>query len=415
MAQGITGKIIEEHADGRQEGSYLSVEVDFILLHDPTFALILPELKKSGEAIWDQEKVLLTVDHFAPPSSIERANMVKEVLSFAVEKKLPHLSVYQGICHQLLVEGPWLKPGRLTLGADSHTVTAGAMGCLATGMGSTDILYSLITGKTWLKPPEAVRIDLKEKLPSHLMGKDVILDLLGRYGEGGFLYQALEFYDTEGAIPMDDRFAICNMVVEGGAKNGLFWPDRVTQNYLTERDGHLDDQGDWPDGNLDYSRKIEVDLSRLKPKIALPHSPAQVVDVEEVNGEVIDQVFIGSCTGGRLRDLEVSANLLRGKKVAQGVSLLVTPASQRIYRRAIEKGYISTILDAGGVVLNPSCGPCGGIDKGILAREERCLSASNRNFRGRMGDPSSKVFLASPLTAAASALAGRIIDPREVM
>jgi len=200
------------------------------------------------------------------------------------------------------------------------------------------------------------------------MGKDVILDLLGRYGEAGFLYQAMEFYDRDEAIPMDDRFAICNMVVEGGAKNGLFWPDRVTKNYLIERDGHLGDQGNWPDGNLEYSRKIDVNLSQLKPKIALPHSPAQVVNAEEISGEAIGQVFIGSCTGGRLRDIELTAKLLRGRKVAQGVNLLITPASQRIFQKAIEKGYISAIIEAGGVVLNPSCGPCGGIDKGILGR-----------------------------------------------
>ncbi len=415
MDKGYTGEIIKRHANGRREGEYLSVGVDFVLLHDPTFALLLPELKASGEEIWDKEKILLTVDHFSPPSSIERANIVKEVLSFATEKKLPHLSVHQGICHQVLAEGPWLKPGMLVLGADSHTVTGGALGCLATGMGSTDILYSLITGRTWLKPPEAIRIDLKGELSPYLMGKDVILDLLGRYGEGGFLYQAMEFYDRDGALPMDDRFAICNMVVEGGAKNGLFLPDRVTEDYLIERDGHLSHSFYRSNGELTYSKKIEIDLPKLKPKIALPHSPAQVVDVEEVSGEAIDQVFVGSCTGGRLRDIEAAADLLKGKRVAQGVNLLITPASQRIYHKAMKKGYLSAIIEAGGVVLNPSCGPCGGIDKGILGREERCLSTSNRNFRGRMGDPSSKVFLSSPLTAAASALAGRIIDPKEVM
>jgi len=415
MPEGYTGEIIKRHADGRREGQYLSVKVDFILLHDPTFAILLPELRDSGKEIWDRDRVLVTVDHFSPPSSVERANIVKEVVSYSTMKKLPHLFMHQGICHQLLVEGPWLKPGMLALGADSHTVTGGALGCVATGMGSTDILYSLITGRTWLKPPEAVRIDLIGKLPPYLMGKDIILDLLGRYGEGGFLYQAMEFYDKDEAISMDDRFAICNMVVEGGAKNGIFWPDKVTENYLIERDGHLSHQRNWFEEDFEYSRRIKMDLSPLKPKIALPHSPAHVADVEEVRGEAIDQVFIGSCTGGRLRDIELAARLLKGKKVAQGITLLVTPASQRIYQNAIEKGYISAIVEAGGVVLNPSCGPCGGIDKGILGREERCLSTSNRNFKGRMGDPSSMVFLSSPLTAAASALAGRIIDPREVM
>ena len=243
MGEGYTGKIIQMHADGKREGAYLSVHVDFVLLPDPTFALLISELKELGDRIWDKEKVLVTVDHFAPPSTAERANVAKKVITFATEENLPHHSVYQGICHQLLVEGPWLKPGMLALGADSHTTTAGALGCLATGMGSTDILYALVTGRTWLKPPVAVRIDLKGKLPPYVMGKDIILDLLGRFGEGGFLYQALEFYDTDGTIPMDDRFAICNMVVEGGAKNGLFPPDRVTREYLKERDGDAEQFG----------------------------------------------------------------------------------------------------------------------------------------------------------------------------
>jgi 3-isopropylmalate/(R)-2-methylmalate dehydratase large subunit len=415
MSEGVTGEIIQRHADGRREGDYFSVHVDFILLPDPTFALLLSELKELGGRIWDKEKVLVTVDHFAPASTIERANIAKKVITFARDEKLPHRSIHQGICHQLLVEGSWLKPGMFVLGADSHTTTAGALGCLATGMGSTDILYSLLTGKTWLKPPVAVRIDLKGKLPPYIMGKDIILELLGRSGEGGFLSQALEFYDTDGSIPMDDRFAICNMVVEGGAKNGLFHPDKVMERYLKERDGRAGPRENFSPEKPDYTKRSEIVLSSLKPKIALPHSPAQAVDVEEAKGEVIHQIFIGSCTGGRLRDLELTARMLRKKKIVPEVRLLIAPASQKIYKEAIKNGWIEMILEAGGVILNPSCGPCGGIDKGILGAEERCLSTSNRNFQGRMGDPSSKVYLASPLTAAASALTGRITDPREVM
>jgi 3-isopropylmalate/(R)-2-methylmalate dehydratase large subunit len=384
-------------------------------LPDPTFALLLSELKELGGRIWDKEKVLVTVDHFAPPSTVERANIAKKVISYAADKKLPHCSVYQGICHQLLVEGPWLTPGMLVLGADSHTTTAGALGCLATGMGSTDILYALMTGRTWLKPPEAVRIDLKGELLPSIMGKDVILELLGRFGEAGFLHQALEFYDINEAIPMDDRFAICNMVVEGGAKNGLFHPDKITKKYLKERDGHSNRWENFTNEETDYAKRLELDLSSLKPKVALPHSPARAVDAEEAKGEVMDQIFIGSCTGGRLRDLELTASVLKKRKIAPGMRLLIAPASQRIYKEAIEKGYVKTIMEAGGVILNPSCGACGGIDKGILGAEEKCLSTSNRNFQGRMGDPSSQVYLASPLTAAASALTGRITDPREVM
>jgi 3-isopropylmalate/(R)-2-methylmalate dehydratase large subunit len=415
MFEGYTGKIIQKHSDGTREGEYVAVQVDFVLLPDPTFALLLSELKGLGGRIWNKERVFVTVDHFAPPSTIERANIAKAVISFANDETLPYQSIYQGICHQLLIEGRWLKPGMLVLGADSHTTTAGALGCLATGMGSTDILYTLLTGKTWLSPPKAVRIDLKGKLPPYIMGKDVILDLLSRFGEGGFRYQALEFYDTDGTIPMDDRFAICNMVVEGGAKNGLFSPDQVTENYLKERDSH---SGYWENSSHEdfhYTQELPINLSSLKPKVALPHSPAHVVDIEEIKDEEIEQVFIGSCTGGRLRDLELTASILKKRKIASGIRLLITPASQKIYRKAIEKGYLQTILDAGGVILNPSCGLCGGIDKGILGAEERCLSTSNRNFQGRMGDPTSKIYLASPLTAAASALAGRIIDPREVM
>jgi 3-isopropylmalate/(R)-2-methylmalate dehydratase large subunit len=415
MDKGYTGEIIQRHADGRREGESLSVKVDFVLLPDPTLVLLLSGLKEFGGKIWNKEKVLVTVDHFAPPSTIERANLAKTVITFAMNEKLPHCFIYQGICHQLLVEGPWVRPGMIVLGADSHTTTAGALGCLATGMGSTDILYTLITGKTWLRSPETVRIDLKANLPPYIMGKDIILELLGRSGEGGFLYQALEFYDIDGVIPMDDRFAICNMVVEGGAKNALFRPDGVTREYLKERDDPLVQRENLFEEEPQYTKRIEMDLSSLHPKVALPHTPAQVVDVEEIEGEEIEQIFIGSCTGGRLRDLEQAASLLRKRKISPRIRLLITPASQKIYQEAIKKGHIQVLLEAGGVVLNPSCGPCGGIDKGILGAREGCLSTSNRNFQGRMGDPSSRIYLASPLTAAASAMVGRIIDPRGVM
>ena len=415
MTRGITGEIIQAHDDGEREGEYLSVRVDFVLLPDPTLALLLRDLRELRGNVWDREKVLVTVDHFAPPSTVERANVVKRVLSFVKEEEVSHCSLYGGICHQLLVEGPWVGPGMVVLGADSHTTTAGALGCLATGLGSTDILYTLVTGRTWLRLPEAFRVNLKGKLPAYLMGKDVALELLGRVGESGFLLRAVEFYDIEGVIPMDDRLALCNMVVEGGAKNGLFPPDDITRRYIEGRNGGSG-QWDWTfDGNPGYREVMDVDLSSLSPQVALPHSPSLVVDVEEAKGELIHQVFIGSCTGGRLRDLEVATGILRGKKVAQGVRLLVVPASLKIYQVALEKGYIQAILEAGGVVLNPSCGPCGGIDKGVLGAEERCLSTSNRNYRGRMGDPSSMVYLASPFTAAATALRGEIADPREML
>lgn len=415
MGKGLSGEIIAKNVDGTQEGGFHCVSVDFVLLHDPTCALLLGDLEELEATVWDRDKILVTVDHFAPPSSVERANIVKDVLSFVEREQIANCKTYEGICHQLLVEGPWVGPGMVVLGADSHTTTAGALGCLATGMGSTDILYTLVTGRTWLRPPEAIRVDLTGERPSYVMGKDIALELIGEAGEGGFLYKALEFYDSHEAIPMDDRFAICNMVVEGGAKNGLFHPDTITWGYLEERDG---DGRRFPrcfNNEAQYEEAMEIDLASLSPKLALPHSPARVVDVCEVQGEKIHQIFIGSCTGGRMRDLEMAAHILRGKKVAPGVRCLLTPASQKIYQEAIERGYIQAIVEAGGVVMNPSCGPCGGIDKGILAAGERCLSTSNRNFQGRMGDPSSLVYLASPLTAAATAVRGEITDPREVV
>jgi len=415
VGNGLSGEIITRHADGEREGGFLRTEVDFVLLHDPTCALLLTDLRELGATMWDKAKILLTVDHFAPPSSVERANIVKDVLAFVEHEGIANCKTYEGICHQLLVEGPWVGPGMVVVGADSHTTTAGALGCVATGMGSTDILYTLVTGRTWFRPPEAVRVDLMGDAPPYVMGKDIVLELLGGAGEGGFLYKALEFYDRDETVHMDDRFAICNMVVEGGAKNGLFYPDAITWSYLKERDGN-GRVFPWSfTGEIRYGETLEIDLSSLTPKLALPHSPAHVVDAEEGKGIKIQQVFIGSCTGGRLRDLDEAAHVLKGKRVAPGMRLLVSPASQRIYQEAIERGYIQAIVEAGGVILNPSCGPCGGIDKGILGAGEQCLSTSNRNFQGRMGDPSSRVYLASPLTAAASAVKGEITDPREVV
>lgn len=415
MANGISGEIIGRHCCGKGEGAYLPVAVDFVLVHDPALALLLSDLKDLGRGIWDKDKVLVTVDHFAPPSTIERADMVRDVLAFAEDADLPHCRVYEGICHQLLVEGPWVGPGMLVIGADSHTTTAGALGCVATGVASTDMLYTLVTGRTWLRPPEAVRVDLRGRLPEHVMGKDVVLELLGRFGQGGCLYQALEFRDWGEAVAMDDRFAICNMVVEAGATNGLFVPDGITRAYLEARDGSSDPSQWAVQTPSTYQRDLMMDLSLLSPKLALPHSPARVSEVWDAVGEKVHQVFIGSCTGGRLGDLASAAGILAGKKVHPRVRLLVAPASQEIYKRAMAGGYVQAIAEAGGVILNPSCGPCGGIDKGILGRDETCLSTANRNYRGRLGAPSSRVFLASPLTAAATAVKGEISDPREFL
>jgi len=415
MSKGYTGEIIRRHADGRREGAYIAVHVDQALVHDPALALMIKDFERLGASVWDPDRVLVTVDHFAPPSSVERANIVRQVLAFTKKAGLARTQVYTGICHQVFVESSGVLPGGLVVGSDSHTTTAGALGCLATGMASTDILYTLITGKTWLRSPDAIRVDLSGNLPDGIMGKDIILYLLSRGGEGGYLNNAIEFHDLSGTIGMDDRFAICNMVVEGGAKNGLFYPDEVTQTYLSKRDGNVDTRRwDVPD-SVRYITEESIDVSALEPHVARPHSPANGVPVGETVGQKVDQVFIGSCTGGRLRDIEMAARILKGNRVHKTVRLMVSPASQNIYRQAIENGYIQILVDAGAVILNPSCGPCGGIDKGILAAGDVCLSTSNRNFKGRLGDPEARTFLCSPFTAAAGALKGEIVDPREVL
>ena len=415
MMKSLSAAIIEQHNQGNKQGDYFQVSVDFVLIHDPALALLLKELKKINKSILHKDRVLVTVDHFSPPSSIERANMVRQVLDFVDRENLPHCLTYEGICHQVLVEGPWLKPGMLVLGSDSHTTTAGALGCVATGMGSTDILYALITGKTWLLTTNAVRIDLSGNLPPYVMGKDIILKILGDAGEGGFLYESLEFYDQNQTVTMDDRFAVCNMVVEGGAKNGLFFPDQITDAFFASRGTPLKNLPALFSQHPAYDRTMEIHLDRLAPKVALPNSPANVCDAVDAGDDNIDQVFIGSCTGGRFRDLQVAAKLLKGKKIAKGMRLLITPASRAIYQKAMETDVLKDLFDAGGIILNPSCGVCGGIDKGLLGAGDTCVSTSNRNFQGRMGDPASSVYLASPMTAAATALTGRITDPREVM
>lgn len=415
MRKGYTGEIIRRHADGRQEGDCVAVHVDQVLVHEPALALMINYFEEVDASLFDPESILLTVDHFAPPSTVERANLVKQVLEFAKDKGFLHTQTYQGICHQLFIEASRVFPGSLVLGSDSHTTTAGALGCLATGMASTDIFYTLMTGKTWLRFPDAIRVNLSGKLPDSVMGKDIILYLLSQAGEGGYLYRAIEFYDLEAAIGMDDRFTICNMVVEGGAKNGLFIPDDITAVYLEERDGEVNTRA-WDTLSASgYKKEETIDVSSFEPHIALPHSPANSVPVSNAVGEKVDQVFIGSCTNGRLRDFEMAARLLKGRRVHERVRLMITPASQRIYREAIEKGYIQNFVDAGAVILNPSCGPCGGIDKGILAAGDVCLSTSNRNFKGRLGDPEARTYLCSPLTAAAGAIKGAITDPREFL
>jgi 3-isopropylmalate/(R)-2-methylmalate dehydratase large subunit len=338
------------------------------------------------------------------------------------DQAVPDDLVYRGISHQLMLEDRRAQPGMVICGADSHTVMAGGLGAFACGMGSTDILAILLTGEVILAIPETVRVDFEGALPEWLFGKDLALEIIRRIGEGGAVDRSLEYCDrTIGGIPMDSRFTVANMAVEAGATNGVFVPDDALRRYLDHRDGGAGPlpgfEGAWlqPDAGAAYSQTLRIDVDRLPPLVALPSDLGRIVPASEVAPCAVHQVFIGSCAGGRLEDLAVAARVLRGRRVARGVRLVVTPASQAVYGACLRNGIFEVLNDAGAMITSSSCGACGGIDKGLIGAGEVCVSTSNRNFRGRMGSNDGLIYLASAATAAAAAVTGRIGDPREVL
>ena len=425
MSQTLTEKILNRGRTGnRIPGSeWFEIEPDLLLGHDATIALVVDRFANAGKPLAFPERLFLVADHFAPPSSVDRANVLRRFLDFVEEHGIGAAAggtfeMMRGICHQLLVESPRCVPGSIVVGADSHTTMAGALGAFATGMGSTDILAVLQTGTTQLRIPSADKIVLQGALATHVRGKDLALWMMKTYGEGGAGWKALEFEDqTSGRpIPMDGRLTLTNMAVDCGAVNGIWVPDELTRTFYESNGGVWPEDVDLaPDRDAVYDAVHSVDVGSLAPQIAVPYSPANVENIDEVCGERVHQVFIGSCAGGRLEEIRDAAMLLHGHRVSPYLKLVVTPASQAVYRAAMEEGWLTSLIDAGAVITNPSCGACGGIDKGLLAAGEVCVSTSNRNFRGRMGDSTARVYLASGLTAAAAALTGRITDPREVM
>ncbi|HKY62334.1 MAG TPA: aconitase/3-isopropylmalate dehydratase large subunit family protein [bacterium] len=394
---------------------FFQVPVDLVLGHDATIALIADRFKKSGRHIWDPERCFFAADHFAPPSTPERADILARYLNFVEEEKVPQDLLYQGISHQLMVEDKRCRPGMVICGADSHTVMAGALGCFATGLGSTDIMAVLLTGKAILQVPESIKIEIAGRQSPWLFGKDIALEIIRRIGEGGGVDQVLELHDRAD-LSMDSRLTISNMSVEGGATAGIFVPDETLRRYLRSRDGIEPGEEGWfqPDDGARYSRTLRIDTEEMAPLVALPGNLSRIVPAAEAKGVKVRQVFIGSCAGGRLEDLAIAARLLKGRRVAPGVRLVVTPASQRIFRESLANGIFQVLTDAGAMITNSSCGACGGIDKGLIGAGEVCVSTSNRNFRGRMGSPDGLIYLASPYTAAAAALSGELGDPREV-
>ena len=410
--------IIARHTDDRASpGAICRATVDFAFANDITAPPAIREFGRIGaDRVFDPDRAAIVADHFTPNKDIASANQVKTSRDFARKTGMRFWETGRaGVEHAFLPEQGLILPGDLVVGADSHTCTGGALGALATGMGSTDIAAAWALGEVWLRVPETIRVEYRNRASPWVTGKDVILDLIGKIGVEGARYMALEFAgEALDALPLDDRLTMANMAVEAGGKAGVFVPDAVVLEYATAR-ARRGFVPVYPDLNARYARRMEIDAAALEPVVALPHLPDKVRPARECAGLAVDQVFIGSCTNGRLRDLALAAAVLKGRKTHPHVRLIVIPASYEVYRRAMELGYVQTFLDAEAVIATPSCGPCLGGHLGILARGERCLSTSNRNFVGRMGSPESEVVLAGPLAAAAGAVLGRVCDPRELL
>ena len=416
MGMTMTQKILAYHAglDTVKAGQLINAKLDIVLGNDITTPVAVNEFKKAGfEKVFDKDKVAIVLDHFVPNKDIKAAQQSKQCREFACEHCVSHFYDVgkMGIEHALLPEQGVVTAGDCIIGADSHTCTYGALGAFSTGVGSTDMAAGMATGMAWFKVPSAIKFELVGKLPSNCSGKDVILTIIGMIGVDGALYRSMEFTGEGVAnLTMDDRLCICNMAIEAGAKNGIFPVDDITVKYMSgrcEREPMVFEA----DADAEYDQVITVDLSAITPTVACPHLPENTHPASTLTDIKIDQVVIGSCTNGRMEDMEAAYNVLCGKKVADGVRCIIIPATMQIMKECIERGYITAFIDAGAVVSTPTCGPCLGGYMGILAEGERCIATTNRNFVGRMGHVNSEVYLASPYTAAASALTGYITNP----
>ena len=420
MGMTITEKIIAAHCgkDGVKAGEFVYADVDIALGNDITAPIAIREFERAGiSRVFDAGRIVLIPDHFTPNKDIKSAEQAKLMRRFAREHRLKHY--YEvgrcGIEHAFLPEQGIVVPGDLVIGADSHTCTYGAIGAFATGVGSTDFTACMATGKAWLRVPESMRFVFNGELPRWIGGKDLILHTIGRIGVDGARYKAMEFSGPAvSRLNMGERLALCNMAVEAGAKNGIVAPDEVTEEYEKGR-AQRPPRIAASDPDALYSKTYRWDVSNLSPQVAVPHLPENARPVEECGDVEIDQVFIGSCTNGRMTDLRVAAEILRGKKAARGLRLIVIPATQEIYLQAMREGLLEIFVEADAAVSTPTCGPCLGGHMGILAESERALATTNRNFVGRMGHPKSEVYLCGPSVAAASALTGRITHPDEVI
>ncbi|MCK9341400.1 MAG: 3-isopropylmalate dehydratase large subunit [Synergistaceae bacterium] len=418
MAMTLAEAIIAKHTkDPVEAGSICRVSVDFAFTNDITGPPAIKEFRKMGaKKVFDPARCAILPDHFSPAKDIASAEQIKECREFAYEQDMLFWEVGRvGVEHAFLPENGLVLPGEIVLGADSHTCTHGAMGALATGVGSTDLAAAWALGETWLRVPETMKVSYEGTPSEWICGKDMILALIGRIGVEGARYMALEFHgEALEKLGLDDRFTLSNMAIEAGGKTGLINPDEKLLQYARERAArHFEPI--FADKDAVYASSLTIDVTDMEPQVAMPHLPENVKPVSEAAGTPVDQVFIGSCTNGRISDLRSAARILKGKKVHKKTRLMVIPASYEIYRQAMKEGLFDIFLDAGAAISTPSCGPCLGGHLGILAAGERCISTSNRNFVGRMGSPKSEVVLAGPMVAAASAVAGHICHPKEVM
>ncbi len=420
MSMTMVEKILAEHTNRElvTPGEIVEAEVDLVLGNDITAPVAIEEFNKIGvEEVFDRDKIALVPDHFTPNKDINSASQCKILREFAREKEITNYFELgeMGIEHCLLPEAGLVLPGQIIIGADSHTCTYGALGAMGTGVGSTDMAAAMAAGEAWFKVPETIKFVYKGELSEWVGGKDLILHTIGDIGVDGALYKSMEFTgEVIDNLHLSERMTMANMSIEAGAKCGLMAVDKKTRNYLQERTDK-DYTAYESDEDAEYEEIIEYDVSSLEPQVALPHLPENSVGISEIGEIKIDQVVIGSCTNGRLRDLRIAAELLAGRKKAEGLRLIVIPGTQKIYKQAMESGIISTFLSAGAVVSTPTCGPCLGGHMGVLARDEKAVATTNRNFVGRMGHPESEVYLSGPAAAAASALTGRIASPLEVL
>ncbi|HIU80437.1 MAG TPA: 3-isopropylmalate dehydratase large subunit [Candidatus Coproplasma excrementipullorum] len=419
MAMTMSQKILAYHAglDSVEAGQLIMADLDLVLANDITGPVAIKEFKKSGaQSVKNRHNIALVMDHFAPNKDIKSAQQCKICREFAAEQKIDNFFDVgkMGIEHALLPEQGLVGAGDLVIGADSHTCTYGALGAFSTGVGSTDMAAGMMSGKCWFKVPSAIKFVLKGRPAKYICGKDIILHIIGLIGVDGALYKSMEFTgDGIKYLSIDDRFTICNMAIEAGAKNGIFPVDDIALDYMKGRFKRAPRIFE-SDPDAQYERVIEIDLSALRPTVAFPHLPENTKTPDEWGDIKIDQVVIGSCTNGHISDLRIAADILKGRKVAKNVRAIIIPATNEIYLQAIHEGLVDIFINAGAIVSTPTCGPCLGGYMGILAENERAVSTTNRNFVGRMGHVTSEVYLASPYVAAASAVTGKLSSPEEL-